>query len=73
MKYYIKQTLTMNPDHSVHWGISPHSKIPPPSFLPSLPLNLQTVQDPLFRQPPPPPKLKSDFSVNPQNIKVFHT
>ena len=53
--------------HCVHWGINPPplaSKIPSPSFLPSiLPLNQQTVQSSLFRQPPcilvfrqPPPK-----------------
>ena len=37
--------------HSVHWGIDPappSSKIPPPSFLPSPPLNLQNVQAPPF-------------------------
>ena len=39
--------------HSVHWGINPSSKIPLPSFLPSLPLNQQTVQAPLLRQSPP--------------------
>ena len=43
--------------HSVHQGINPPSKTPPPSFLPSLspspPLNLQTVQAPLFRQSSP--------------------
>ena len=32
--------------YSVHWGINP------PSFLPSPPLNQQTVQAPLFRQSP---------------------
>ena len=62
-----------------------------PYFLPSLLLNLQTVQPPpcppppriLFRPFPlyigfsctPPlslPPYKSDFSVNPHNIKIFH-
>ena len=33
--------------HSVHWGITPPQK-PPPPFSPSPPLNLQTVQDALF-------------------------
>ena len=34
--------------HSVHWGINPSSKTPPPSFLPSPPppLNRQTVHTP---------------------------
>ena len=37
-------------EHSVHWGINPHrpSKTPPPSFLPSPPLNLQIVHAPSF-------------------------
>ena len=42
--------------HSVHWGINPSSKTPPPSFLPSPPpLNRQTVHTPppLFRQSHP--------------------
>ena len=50
--------------HSVHRGINPPSKTPLPSFLPSPPLNLQTVQAPLFKYCPlyigfswtPPPK-----------------
>ena len=56
----------------------PPSKTPPHSFLSSLPLNQQTVQAPPFRQSPQyigfsrPPPLKSDLSVNPKNIKVFH-
>ena len=37
--------------HSMHWGINPLPKTPPPYFLPSPLLNLQTVQAP----PPPPP------------------
>ena len=52
---------------------------PPPSFLPSPPpLNQQTVQAPPFLGNPPLyigfswPPLKSDLSVNPQNIKVYH-
>ena len=51
--------------HSVHWGIKPPSKTPPLSFLPSLPLNLQTVQTSLFKQSPkphPPPPLYIGFS-----------
>ena len=50
------------------------SKTPPPSFLPSPPLNLQTVQTPLFRQSPyilvfcDSPPLKLGFSMKPQNI-----
>ena len=49
------------------------AKPPPPP-----PLNLQTAQAPLFRQFPPlywsyvNPLIKSDFSVNPQDIKVFN-
>ena len=41
--------------HSVHWGINPTSNPAPTTFLPSSPLNLQTVQVPLtlFRQSPP--------------------
>ena len=40
--------------HSVHQGINPPSKTPPLSFLQSPPpLNLKTVQAPLFRQSPP--------------------
>ena len=68
--------------HSVHWGIKPPLKnttllfcqapLPPP-------LNLQTVQAPLlFRQSPLyigfswNPPCKSDFSVNPHNIKIWY-
>ena len=67
--------------HSAHWGINPPLKntAPPPSFLPSPPpLNQQTVQAPPFLGNPPLyigfswPPLKSDLSVNPQNIKVYH-
>ena len=65
----------------VRIGVStPLSKtLPPPSFLPSPPpLNQQTVQAPPFLGNPPLyigfswPPLKSDLSVNPQNIKVYH-
>ena len=41
-------------DHSMHWGIStlfPLKNITP-FFLPSPPLNLQTVQAPFYRQSP---------------------
>ena len=37
--------------HSVHWGIKPPLKNTPP-FLPSPPLNLQTLQAPFLRNPP---------------------
>ena len=60
--------------HSVHRGIKPPSKTPPPSFLPNLPIYLQTVQAPppplgnppplyqFFVTPPPPlPPLKVGF------------
>ena len=36
--------------HSVHWGIKPLLKNSTPYFSPSLLLNLQTTQVPLFRQ-----------------------
>ena len=39
--------------HNVHRGINPPSKTPPPFFLPSPSLNLQTVWAPIFRQSPP--------------------
>ena len=55
------------------------------SFLPSLLINLQTIQAPPFQAihplqkmvfscptPPPAQKKKSDFSVNSHNIKIFH-
>ena len=71
--------------HSVHWGINsrppPLSKTPPPLSCqaPSPRLKLTNCQSsPLFKQSLPlywffvNPPLKSDFSVNPQNIKVFH-
>ena len=45
--------------YSVHQGINPPSKTPLPLFLAKTPLNLQTVQAPLFRQFPP---LYIDFS-----------
>ena len=35
--------------HSVHWGINPPSKLQPPISCQAPPLNLQTVQAPLFR------------------------
>ena len=38
--------------HSVHLGVNSPSKTSPPYFLRSVPLNLQTVQAPLFRQFP---------------------
>ena len=61
--------------HSVHWGINP-----PPFFLESPLLKSQTVQAPLSSQAIPPlywffvkpPPRKTDFSVNPNNINVFH-
>ena len=57
-------------DHSVNWGINPPQKKQPAPFLPSPPLNRQTVQAPflgnpssllVFREPPPPPPLKVRF------------
>ena len=57
--------------HCVHWGINPTplaSKIPSPSFLPSiLPLNQQTVQSPLFRQSSP----YIGFSSAPPKSPIF--
>ena len=63
----------MNPSdvmvHSVHCGITP-LKETTPSFLPSLPLNWQTVQAPLlFRQSPPP--LYWFFVNLPQKVGFF--
>ena len=62
----------------VHIDVSTPSKSPPFSFLPRPLLNLQTVQATLSRQSLPvycffrePPFQKSDFSVNPHNIKIF--
>ena len=55
--------------HSVRWGINHLPlKNTTPSFLPRPPppLNLKTFQASLFKQSPP------LFSVNPQNIKVYH-
>ena len=61
-----------NTPHSRHWGINPPPlKNTTPSFLPSPPVNQQTVQAPLFRQfplyigflrPPPPPLKVGSFS-----------
>ena len=64
--------------HNLHWGINLPLKTPTLSFLPSPLLNLQIVQAPFFKQSLPiylffvNPRYKSDFSVNPHNIKVFH-
>ena len=61
-------------------GVStPPSKILLPSFLPSPPLNLQTVQAPLFRQSPPyilvfrahPPPKNQIFQLTPKTLKLF--
>ena len=59
---------------SVHWGINPPPPLPKntPPFLPSFPLNLQTVQTPfsgnspyiLFFCDPPSPKIR--FFSEPQ-------
>ena len=38
--------------HSVHWGINPPLKTPPPLFLTKLPLNQQTVQAPFLGNRP---------------------
>ena len=69
--------------HSVHEGRNPPLKNTTSLFLAKPPLNQQTVQAPLFRHSPPPPlpsvlvfrnpplPEKSDFSVNPQNMKVL--
>ena len=65
--------------HSVHWGInSPPLKLP--LFLAKpLPLKSANCPTPPFLGNPSlcigfscHPPLKSDFSVNPKNIKVFH-
>ena len=71
----------MHRSHSIHWGINPSPlKSTTPSFRqPSL-LNLQTVQDPLFRQfllyigfPQAIPPLKIRFFKKKKNhIKTFH-
>ena len=53
--------------NSVHWGINHLSKHHP-LFFTKPPLNQQAVQVPPFLGNPPPSK--SEFSVNPQNIKV---
>ena len=54
----------------------------PPLFFPNPLLNLHIVQAPFFGQilpiywflrPPAPLPLTSDFSVNPQKIKIFHS
>ena len=55
--------------YSVHWGINPPSKTPPPCFSRSSLLNLRTVQSPLFLVNSP---WKLDFSVNPHNIKIVY-
>ena len=57
--------------HSVHWGINPTSN-PPTNFLPSYPLNLQTVQVSLtlFRQSPPPP-IYWFFVKPPSKTRIF--
>ena len=63
-------------------GYQPPSKTPSPfSCQAPCPLNLKTVQAPFLGNPPlywfivnptPPPSYKLDFSINPQNINVFH-
>ena len=68
---------------SVHWGINPFLKSTTSLFLakcspPSSPLNQLIIRGPFLKNPPsllvfrelPPSNL--DFSVNLQNIKVFH-
>ena len=66
-------------NNSVHWGINPTLKNTTPSFLPSHPLNLQTVQAPFLGTPPPyisvfrePPPLKLRFFHEPQKYQSFH-
>ena len=70
--------LRVKGSHSVHWGINPPSKTPPPSFLASLPLNLQIVQPPFLGNPPiywffvtPPPPLKLGFFRKPPKYYSF--
>ena len=48
-----KVFLEISQNHSVHWGINPPKNTTPPPFLPSLPLNLSTVQAPSFKVIPP--------------------
>ena len=66
--------------HSVHWSINPPPQNTTPLFLAKpLPLNLQTVQAPFLGNPTLYIRFswflpeESDFSMNPKNIKVFHT
>ena len=62
-KSYLKSRLVPELSHSVHRGINPPQKYPPPYFLPCL---LQIVEASLFRQfpmyivfsDPSPPPLK---------------
>ena len=73
-----RKKITLQQLHSVHQISTPPplpSKTPPPSFFPSPPLNMQTVQAPspfflgntpsilVFQESPLPPYM-SDFSVN---------
>ena len=64
----------INAIHSMHWGINPPP--PPPSKTPPLlwqalplPLNLKTVQPPIFRQTPPPPYI---LVISDHKIEIFH-
>ena len=55
-------------NNSVHWGINPTLKNTTPSFLPSHPLNLQTVQAPFLGTPPP---YISVFREPPPKTQIF--
>ena len=81
-----KVTQPFKKVHSGHWGINPPLKNNTPSFLPSPPppwINKLSKPPPPFLKNPlllidflwsprPPLPEKSDLSVNPKNIKVFH-
>ena len=52
----LKKIHSLDPPmtHSVHRGITPTSKTPPPPSFQAPPLNLQIVQAPFFSQSPHP-------------------
>ena len=67
LKYFAKFSVNLSrlcPSSILCIGVSP----PPHPFLLSPSLNLQTVQAPLFRHPPPPPLYR--FFVNSPPLKV---
>ena len=55
------------PTHSVHWSLNPTSKTSTPFFLPSILLNLQTIQAPFLGNKPP----IYWFFMHPQAIRFF--